>query len=103
MRSVFGDRKRLKDAGLLAACLAGFVAVGGFAYAAIPSQDGVIHACYNKSNGALRVIDSAIAGCSSKEYPITWNQVGPMGPQGAVGADGPTGPQGAPGAEGPTG
>jgi len=70
------------------------IAVVGIVYAAIPGQDGVIHGCYNKSNGALRVIDSTTGNCTSKENPITWNQVGPMGPVGPRGVVGPQGPPG---------
>ena len=41
-------------------------AIAGVAYATIPDGSGVIHACYTKSSGALRVIDSSVTNCSSK-------------------------------------
>jgi hypothetical protein len=40
---------------------------------------------------------------SSSEIKITWNSVGPQGPQGDTGAAGPQGPQGDTGAAGPQG
>src|SRR5262245_30357539 len=49
--------------------------------ATIPAANGVISACYKKSDSALRVIDSA-ATCGSNETPLTWNQKGPQGPTG---------------------
>ena len=62
------------------------------AIAAIPSaSDGVIHACYSTSNGALRVVDveaSPPQTCSSGEATLTWDQTGPQGPQGDPGPPG---------------
>jgi hypothetical protein len=78
---------------------------------------GVITACYNVTNGELRV-ETATMPCRSTEERLTWNQVGQQGPQGIQGekgekghtgetgepgATGPAGPQGEPGATGPTG
>jgi hypothetical protein len=58
-------------------------AAGGIAYAAIPDSAGVIHGCYQKANGSLRVIDTQAGGkCSSVENPLDWNQTGPAGPRG---------------------
>jgi hypothetical protein len=79
----------------VAACV-----LGGVVYAAVPAPDGAIHGCYNKSTGALRIIDPTSQSCTSKEVAIDWNQVGPAGPQGTAGA---AGPAGAPGADGPIG
>lgn len=43
-------------------------------------------------------------GCATaKDHAFTWNQTGPQGPQGPVGAAGPIGPTGAAGAAGPIG
>jgi hypothetical protein len=53
---------------------------GAIAYAAIPDPGGVIHGCYSKANGILRVIDPSSSSCSSKEVAIAWNQAGPAGP-----------------------
>jgi hypothetical protein len=75
------------------------VAAGGIAVAAIPDSSGVIHGCYGKSNGQLRVVDSA-GGCKKNETAISWNQRGPAGPRGLPG---PRGPQGPPGPQGPAG
>lgn len=69
-----------------------FVA-GGVAYAAIPDSSGTIHACYAKSGGALRVIDSA-ASCKSGETSLNWSQQGVPGPAGPAGPTGPVGPAG---------
>jgi len=77
---------------------------GGIAFAAIPSS-GVINGCYQKNEGNLRVID-ANESCHPSEVPISWNQLGAEGPQGAMGPEGPkgdTGPTGATGATGPAG
>jgi hypothetical protein len=67
------------------ACLA---LVGGVAYATIPDANGVIHGCYKKSGGAVRVIDSPSASCDSNETPLNWSQTGPQGPQGEPGLSG---------------
>jgi hypothetical protein len=66
----------------LAALVAGVgIAVGGIAYASIPDSGGVIHGCYNKANGVLRVIDSG-KSCGAAEKPLNWNQTGPTGSAG---------------------
>jgi len=85
----------------------------GVAFASIPDSGGVIHACYNKTSGKLRVTDATnpkLAAClPSSETSVDWNQEGPAGPAGATGpkgdtgATGPAGPQGVPGAVGSPG
>jgi hypothetical protein len=71
------------------------VAAGGaIAWAAIPDASGVIHACFKKSGGALRVIDSGVAACKPDESHLDWNQVGQQG------LAGPPGEQGLPGISG---
>jgi hypothetical protein len=60
----------------------------------IPDADGVIHGCRDSRSGALSVIDSDTQQCPRGATPLTWNQVGPPGPQGPAGAPGPAGPQG---------
>jgi hypothetical protein len=52
----------------------GLIAAGTIAWAAIPSADGVIHACYKNASGTLRVVDTATDTCSGNETPISWNQ-----------------------------
>ena len=88
-------RGRVRWAALLA--IVGALAVGGVAYAMIPDANGVIHGCFKKSGGALRVIDSAVTNCASNEISLNWNQTGLPGAPGAPGAPGE------PGAPGPTG
>lgn len=103
------------------------LALGRDAAASIPDGQGAIHACYATRPsfftpaGSARIIDSAAAACQAGEVPISWNQSGPAGPQGAqgnpgvqgsagvagpqggVGPQGNAGPQGATGAQGPKG
>ena len=51
------------------------LAAGGIAYASIPGSNGVIHGCYQKINGQLRVIDPGAGGtCTTSENPLDWNQ-----------------------------
>jgi hypothetical protein len=82
------------------------VALAGTAYATIPAGDGLIHGCYAKSGGTLRVIDASVTNCKSGESALNWSQQGvpgpqgPTGPKGDPGATGPQGPQGEPGAAG---
>jgi hypothetical protein len=47
------------------------VALGGAAFAAIPNSGGVIHGCYQKSSGNLRVAESP-GGCRNSERPLDW-------------------------------
>jgi hypothetical protein len=87
------------------------LAVGGAVFgiatavqASIPDSQGVIHACYAKSTGALRVIDTGHACDPRKEGPeLNWNQRGPTGATGATGANGTNGTNGATGATGTAG
>ena len=74
--------------------LAGVLVIGGVAGAAIPdSDDDEIHACYQKNQGQLRVIDAEEgAECRSSENPLVWNQAGPQGEPGPQGETGPRGP-----------
>ena len=68
------------------------VALGGVAVAAIPDSTGVIHGCYVKALGSLRVIDPGKGQrCAAFEAPIQWDQTGPQGPKGDTGAQGPQG------------
>jgi len=89
------------------------------AYASVPDSNGVVHGCYGKLLGTLRVIDTdAGQSCLLTENATTWNQtgpqglpgvqgdkgdVGPAGPQGGKGDVGPVGPQGDKGDTGPAG
>jgi hypothetical protein len=80
------------------------LAAGGVAVASggIPGSDAVIHGCYQKNEGTLRVVPQG-SNCRSDEIGLTWNQQGPTGPTGPTGATGNTGPTGPAGDTGPTG
>jgi hypothetical protein len=78
------------------------LAAGGIAYASIPGPGGVIHGCYLKQGGNLRVVDSA-ASCKSSEGSLSWNQRGVTGATGTSGAAGTTGATGPSGPTGPAG
>ena len=100
---------KVPSTALAAAGVAVLLGGGGVvALAAIPGNNGKIHACYDKT-GSLRVIDPSAHGgglqqhCASNETPITFDQTGPRGPRGLRGARGPKGDQGATGLQGPTG
>jgi hypothetical protein len=74
--------RRYKPSPAMAVAIAALtVALGGAAFAALPSSDGAIHACYQKNTGDLRIVDSEEA-CRSSERAIAWNQRGPQGPPG---------------------
>jgi Collagen triple helix repeat (20 copies) len=75
----------------------------GIAAAQIPDPSGVIHGCYAKSGGTLRVVDNSVTTCKSTETSLNWNQTGPAGPTGPQGLQGPQGPVGPQGPEGPVG
>ena len=93
----------------LAAAIAAALVAGGVAYATIPDSSGVIHACYQKSGGALTVIDASVTNCAKSQTELNWNvqgptgAQGPQGPAGAQGAAGPQGLQGLQGVQGPAG
>jgi hypothetical protein len=71
------DDKRLLK---LTAALAVFVAAGVVVTkATIPDAKGVIHACYSKSGGSIRVIDDSVTNCNANETALTWNLMGPAG------------------------
>src|SRR5437899_2635339 len=89
---------------VLPAAVGALVLAGVVAYALIPSANGVVHGCYNTTNGQLRVIDpDAGQTCRQAEAALDWNQAGPAGPSGPQGPQGPTGPQGPQGPTGPAG
>ncbi len=50
----------------------------------LPPPSGVIYACYKKMNGQLRIV-SAANQCLPSEVSLSWNIVGPPGPQGPSG------------------
>lgn len=77
---------------LIVALAALFVAASGFAVAKIPGKNGVIHACYKKKGGALRVVKGT--KCPRGTKALSWNQSGRRGSKGAAGAAGKTGDAG---------
>ena len=84
--------------------LVGFAALGGTAFASIPSLNGTFSACVMKNNGSVRLIDKdAGAVCTNKENAVSWNATGPAGPAGPAGDTGETGDTGPAGATGPAG
>lgn len=67
---------------------AGLIASGTVAaVAAIPdTKSGQITACYAKSDGAVRLIDTGKGQkCKKNESKVAWNQRGPAGAQGGTG------------------
>src|SRR5205814_8480076 len=79
--------KLIRPAVVALAIVGALLVAGGIAYATIPDSNGVIHGCYQKNQGTLRVIDAGTAQtCSSSETALNWSQTGPQG------AQGPTGP-----------
>jgi hypothetical protein len=64
---------------MLAAVVVGALIVGaGVSWASIPDSGGVISACYNNTNGSLRVIDAeGGASCSGNETALNWEQAAP--------------------------
>ncbi len=101
-------------AGLAGAILAVTILAGGGVAVAtgvvslpFSGADGnTINGCYQKSSGELHLLTPTHSQCPAGMTPISWNAVGPTGPQGATGAKGDTGatgPQGATGAKGDTG
>lgn len=76
---------RLKRAIVIASTGIVLIAAGALARASIPDASGVIHACYKKGDGDLRVIDDAVSGCKLAETPLAWSQAGPQGAPGVSG------------------
>jgi len=104
--------KRLRRIGLAAAMCVPIIVAPTLAVAVNQqAATTTVHACANKSTGALRVATS----CTRTERAITWDVVGPRGLPGTPGSpgtagspgpsgpSGPPGPSGAPGSTGPIG
>ena len=85
--------------GLAVATVGGAVMV----VATIPDSSGVIHACYSRSGGNIRVIDDSVTGCKTGETALAWGVQGPQGPSGPAGPKGDTGATGDTGPTGPRG
>jgi hypothetical protein len=94
------DRRR--KAGVFVATTLAVVLIAGAAAFAHDPHDNVIHGCYDKSGGRLRIVD-VDKRCGDGERSITWNERGRRGESGAKGADGRPGPAGPTGDAGPAG
>ncbi|HKX82764.1 MAG TPA: hypothetical protein VJL58_00960 [Pyrinomonadaceae bacterium] len=66
----------------------GTIMLAAIAYASIPDANGIIHGCYKKAGGTLRVVDGGVQ-CASNELALNWNQTGPQGPPAPM--EGPAG------------
>ncbi len=68
---------------MVVAVIALLVALGGVAAASIPGKGGVISACYLKTGGSLRVVDTSKPGasgrCHQNERTLTWSRQGRQG------------------------
>ena len=96
-------KRRLIRPAVVGLAIVGALVVGGIAYANIPDAGGVIHGCYQKNQGTLRVIDTEKSQtCSSSEAQLNWSQTGPQGIQGEQGIQGIQGPKGDTGPTGPS-
>ena len=85
----------------IAVLVAAVVFSAAMAVAAIPDSQGVIHGCYRKKTGALRVIDTGKGqDCVQRERAVSWNERGPRGKQGTRGDRGARGPRGLQGVAG---
>jgi hypothetical protein len=99
---------RLLRSRLFIACIASTitaVVVGGIAWAVQSPVDsnGVIHACYNPSNGNMQLNVKGTCPTTGDKTPITWNVTGPQGVEGVQGVQGNQGVQGIQGVPGPPG
>ena len=82
------------------------LAFGSIGFAAIPDGADVIHGCYDKQSGLMRVTDTATnkpKPCTTSEAALDWNKQGVQGIQGVAGPQGPAGPVGPAGPQGPAG
>jgi len=60
------------------------------------------HACANNDSGTIKMVE-ADEPCKTNEIKVSWNSIGPEGPQGPTGPEGPQGPIGPEGLQGPIG
>jgi len=100
-------RRASHPAVLAAAAAAGMLAAGagGAVAATTAGTSNVLHGCYSKADGALRLVKAG-QRCKSGEIAVSWTEVGLAGPRGLIGPAGPaggTGPIGPAGQKGATG
>jgi lamin tail-like protein len=99
------SRRRTPRFGVVCSVALLAIVTATLAAAAIPDEDGTIHACRMLKSGKLRVVADPDS-CKQKERKLSWSVRGPKGdtgPAGAAGAQGPAGAQGERGPAGPTG
>ena len=77
------------------AALAVLLGAAVVAWASIPDGAGAISACYDRSNGLVRIVDPDVTECRRGELPIQWAVQGPAGEPGQQGEQGPQGEPGA--------
>jgi hypothetical protein len=105
MRRITGFRP---SPAMAVASVALFLAVGGVAAASIPDASGVVHVCYQKSGGGLRIVDTAKRGtvgrCRKGERATSWTRRAAVnGTRGLKGSQGVEGTQGVEGSKGSQG
>jgi hypothetical protein len=88
--------KRMIIVGVLLA-----VVLAGTTWVFAQEQSEVILACVSL-NGIVRIVQHDDQ-CRPNEWPISWHQQGPQGPEGPQGEQGPPGAQGEQGPAGPQG
>src|ERR1700739_4152098 len=76
-RTLTPGKARLAGLAAVAAAV-GPLIPGAASAATSSSKPAVVHACYAKKGGALRVATH----CTSAQRSISWNQTGPKGPAG---------------------
>jgi hypothetical protein len=81
------DKVRSRHVAALLAGVGALFLAAGLAYATIPDSGGVIHGCFAKSGGTLRVIDASVTGCKQTETSLDWNVQGQKGDPGEPATD----------------
>ena len=95
--------RRASRPAVLAVAAVTVIAGAGAAVGATAAGSGaVLHGCYSKADGALRLIRAG-QHCKRTEVAASWRRVGPPGPTGGTGPAGPAGPAGPTGPTGGTG
>lgn len=93
-------RRFTRVLGILAASAA--LVLTGVQFGVASDGDTVYSACVTRT-GALYGVTTATAQCRPGDSIISWNEQGPVGPQGPTGEPGPQGPRGPAGDTGPVG
>jgi hypothetical protein len=99
-------RTRTARVALVAGTLLALTTGGAYATGVLGSPvgaDGVIHGCYQKFNGTLRLVAADNPACRSSEQQIAWSETGPKGEKGDQGVQGVPGERGATGLRGQAG